>query len=220
MGLRRKILFVGDVVMSSSGGTPSATVHGGLRSFIPNQKTSFGMPYRTGGAPLFNGMLGGETLWVGSGSTNFYLDELNTLQTRDGAQWQWDTIICIAGHWDAYNLGVGLGGAPSLATTQARATTLLDTFRSQNATGRVFWCNCLPHTAAGANTAINNQNSAIASDIALRSDASYITVVDINTDYAANATYSTDWGLFNAVNIYGHRTISSTIVTALTSAGY
>lgn len=220
MSIRRRILFVGDIVMCGTGGAPAATVYGGLRSSVLNQKTSSGMPYRTGGVGTGNGMLGGENLFVGSNAANFYLDALNTLVTRDGAQWEWDTIICAAGHWDAFDLGTGVGGAPSLATTQARATTLLDTFRSQNATGRVFWCNCLPHTTAGANTAVNNQNSGIAADIALRSDASYITIVDINTDYAANVNYATDWGLYSAVNVFGHRTISSTIVTALTSAGY
>lgn len=219
MSIRRRILFVGDVVMSSTGGTPTAGTHGGLRALIPNQKTSFGIPYKTGGSSNAQ-MQGGENLYVGSGAASFYLDALNTIQARDGSQWQWDTIICIAGHWDAYDLGVGAGGAPTLATTKSRATTLLDTFRSQNPTGRIFWCNCIPHTDAAVTTAINNQNSGIAADIALRSDASYITVVDINTNYAANATYSTDWGLFNAVNIYGHRNIASTIVTALTSAGY
>lgn len=217
MGLRRQILFVGDVVMSSTGGTPSANIHGGLRAFIPNQKTSFGMPYRTGGSSPAQ-MVNGENLYVGSGAVSFYLDALNTIQLRDGAQWAWDTIICIAGHWDAYDLAVG--AAPTLATTRARATTLLDTFRAQNANCRVFWCNCLPHTAVNVNTAVNNQNAAIAADIALRGDAALISQVDINTPYAANAAFGTDWGVFNTVNIYGHRAIAAPIIAALTAAGY
>lgn len=217
MGLRRQILFVGDVVMSSTGGTPTAGGHGGLRAFIPNQKTSFGMPYRTGGSSPAQ-MVNGENLYVGSGATQFYLDALNTIQLRDGSQWQWDTIICIAGHWDAYDGTVN--GTPTLATTRSRASTLLDTFRAQNSNCRVFWCNCIPHTAAAVNTTINNQNAAIFADIALRPDAALITTVDIYTPYAANANFGTDWGLFNTVNIFGHRTIAATIIAALTAAGY
>lgn len=218
MGLRRQILFVGDVVMSGSGGSPAATGTGGSRAFVLNQKTSFGMPYRTGGSTNAS-MPGGENLFVGSNAANFYFDALNALQVRDGVQWSWDTIICIGGHWDSYDLGAG--GAPALATTRARATTLLDTFRSQNANCRVFWCNCIPHTNVAVNNAINNQNAAIAADIAVRPDAALITIVDINTPYAANVNYATDWGLFNTVNVYGHAlAIAPTIVAALTAAGY
>jgi hypothetical protein len=178
------------------------------------------MPYRTGGASTAN-MPSGENRYVGSGAASFYLDALNNLQLIEGAQWQWDTVICIGGHWDAYDLGVGVGGAPSLATTRSRVTALLDTFRSQNSSCRVFWCNALPHTNVSVNNAVNAQNSAIATDIAGRTDAALITIVDINTPYAANASFSTEWGLFNAVNFYGHGlAIAPAIISALTAAGY
>jgi len=207
--------------MAGTGGTPVATATGGSRGFVLNQKTSFGMPYRTGGVGTGNLMIGGENLFVGSNVANFYLDALNTLQLRDGVQWSWDTIICAAGNYDAFDLGTGVGGAPTLATTRARATTLLDTFRSQNANCRVFWCNCIPNSNAGANTAITNQNAAIAADIAARADAALISIVDINTPYAANVNFATDWGNFTAVNAYGHvLAIAPTIVAALTAAGY
>lgn len=220
MGVRRQILFVGDVVMCGTGGVISAGAQGGSRAAILNQKTTAGMPYRTGGAGVGNAMQGAENLYVGSNATSTYLNAIRTLQLLDGVQWSWDTILCIAGHWDARDLGAGVGGAPTLATTRARATALLDLFRTQNAACRVFWANCLPNTNAAINTATTNQNAAIAGDIAVRGDAALISVVDLNTPYAANASFGTDWGNFDAVNPYGHRVITTAIVSALTAAGY
>lgn len=210
MALRRNFLIAGDIVGNTTF----------VRAYILQQKATNGLPWKIGGTTqlVTDPTVFPDVYSTTSGTNPIYFSDVETLVQRDGGQFDYDTIVVIGGHWDAYNLFAL--AAPTLTTTRARATALLDRIRTQQPAARVFWCNCLPHTTAGVNTAITNQNVAIEGDIAIRSDAAYITQVDINAAYAANATYATDYGLFNSVNAYGAKVIADTIVNAMTAAGY
>lgn len=210
---RLKVLFVGDSITHGTGGTASA---GGYRGQLQNLHSYNGLPWRCVGASVLN-LIGGEPRWCGaSGQT---VGDTVANVNADGPAFGWDVAIVHLGTNDATQRNTG--GTPTLATTQANVTTMLDALRAQNATGRVFWGLIIPNQVAAVDTLIQAQNSAISTQIAARSDASYITVVDHYAAFTANASWATDYMNDNThPKDAGYRVMASTWSTALTAAGY
>jgi lysophospholipase L1-like esterase len=85
----------------------------------------------------------------------------------------------------------------------------------------VFFALIIPNQDAGANTLITAQNLAFSTQIAARSDASYITIVDHNAAFLTNASWATDWmSDVTHPNQQGYAKMASTWDTALTTAGW
>ena len=210
---RLNVMFVGDSVTL---GTLGTTSYGGFRGQLLNLRSYGGMMYRTCGTTL-TGMTSGENRMCGaSGQT---VGDLVTYVTADGGQYSWDVAIVHAGTNDCTQRNSG--GTPTLATSQANLTLLLDKLRTQNPAGRVFFAKIIPNTTGAVDTLITAQNSAFATQIAARSDASFITIVDHNAAFKANANWATEWmGDATHPNDQGYKVMAATWSTALAAAGY
>lgn len=210
---RLNVMYVGDSVTLGTGGTGQ---YGGFRGQLQNTKKYNGLPWRTVGTSL-TGMSGGDNRMCGaSGHT---VGDLIAHVNLDGVQWRWDIALVHAGTNDCTQRNSG--GTPTLATSQANLTTLLDALRAENPVGRVFFAKIIPNTTGAVDTLITAQNSAFATQIAARSDAAYITIVDHNAAFKANATWATDY-MSDAThpNDQGYKVMAATWATALTAAGY
>lgn len=214
MGLRRQVLFLGDDFTQGTG-VNGATVQGGWRGLLLNLRSTNGLTWRTGGSNV-TGMLGGENRFVGG--SGLLLSQIAPLVTRDGAQWQYDLVVAQAGYTDYLNRFNT--ATPTLATTQASITTILDTIRVQEPTAPVFWVNQIPNTTVAFNTQIVNDNAAIQTQLAGRADAAYLYYVNAYTAYNANPAYSTQWGQAGSMTPFGFTVIANTISAAITAAGY
>lgn len=213
MGLRRQVLFVGDSITEGTGSTANT---GGFRSSLLSMRLTNGMPWRTGGNSTV-GLYGGENRWVGG--SGLRIDQINPLLLRDGAQWQYDTVIAHVGTNDCTQRNST--GLPTLATSQASLTTFLDTIRSQQPNARVFFALIIPNTNAGADAQIVAENAAFATQIAGRADAALITTVDMYASFTANAAWATEWMADTThPNNYGYARMTDTWSTALTAAGW
>jgi lysophospholipase L1-like esterase len=212
MGLRRNVMFCGDSITEGFGG---ATNYGGFRAKLLGLRKTNNLPWRCGGSTT--NMISGENRYCGgSGLT---IAQIDALLAIDGPQWVYDTIIAHVGTNDATQRNTG--GVPTLATSQANLTTFLDRIRAQQPTARVFFALIIPNTNAGADTLITAQNAAFAAQIAARADAGFITVVDQNAAFRANAAWATEW-MADAThpNNFGYVTMANTWDTALTAAGW
>lgn len=214
MGLRRQVLFIGDDFTQGTG-VNGATVQGGWRGLLLNLRFTNGMTWRVGGSNT-TGMISGENRFTGG--SGLLLSQIAPSVTRDGAQWQYNLVVAQAGYTDYLNRFNT--GTPTLATTQASITTILDTIRAQVPTAPVFWVNQIPNTTVAFNTQIVNDNAAIQTQLAGRADAAYLYYVDAYTAYNANPAYSTQWGQAGSMSPFGFTVIANTISAAITAAGY
>lgn len=212
MGLRRRVLFCGDSITDGTGG---ATGLGGFRGILLGIHSTNGLMWRAGGSTAAGSF--GENRYVGGpGKT---ISQIATNLNLDGSQWKYDTVIAHIGTNDATQRNTG--GTPTLATSQADLTTFLDTIRSQQPEARVFFALIIPNQDAGANTLITAQNLAFSTQIAGRSDAAYITTVDMNAEFLANATWATDWmSDVTHPNQQGYLKMANVWDAALTMAGW
>jgi lysophospholipase L1-like esterase len=68
---------------------------------------------------------------------------------------------------------------------------------------------------------IDAQNAAFVAQIAARADAAYITIVDVNAEFKANANWTTEYMTDDThPSNYGYRVMAVTLANALTAAGY
>lgn len=212
MSLRRRVLFVGDSITEGFGGLTS---YGGFRARLLGLRKTNGLPWRCGGGTT--NMISGENRYCGG--TGLTISQIDALLAIDGAQWGYDTVIAHVGTNDATQRNTG--GTPTLATSQANLTTMLDRIRTQQPNARVFFGLIIPNTNAGADALITAQNSAFSTQIAARSDAALITIVDHNAAFKANANWSTEWMAdASHPNNTGYVTMANTWDTALTAAGW
>jgi lysophospholipase L1-like esterase len=212
MGLRRNVIFCGDSITDGTGG---ATGMGGFRGILLGLRRTNGLPWRAGGGTT-TGTFGANRYVGASGQT---IAQIATNLNIDGSQWKYDTVIAHVGTNDATQRNTG--GTPTLATSQADLTTFLDKIRSQQPEARVFFALIIPNQDAGANTLITAQNAAFTTQIAARSDASYITIVDMNAEFLANATWATDWmSDVTHPNQQGYLKMANVWDSALTTAGW
>lgn len=211
---RLRVMFVGDSI--TGGTTGSATNYGGYRGQLLGQKLPNGMLMRTVGSNTLS-LFGAENKWVGAGG--YRIDQINPEAARDSVQWAWDVALLHVGTNDATQRNSG--GTPTLATSQANLTTLLNNLRASNPSGRVFFAKICPSRNAAVDALIVAQNSAFETQILARSDASLITIVDIYAAIKANANWTTEW-MFDDThpNDYGYGAVATAWANALTAAGY
>jgi lysophospholipase L1-like esterase len=210
---RLNVMFVGDSVTV---GTLGSTSVGGYRGQLLTARSYQGVPYRAVGTTT-TGMSGGEARMCGA--SGLTVGDLIPYVTTDGATYSWDIALVHAGTNDCTQRNAG--GTPTLATSQANLTLLLDKLRTQNPAGRVFFAKIIPNTTAAVDTLIDAQNTAFATQIAARSDAALITVVDHNAAFKANASWATEWmGDATHPNDQGYKVVAATWGTALTAAGF
>lgn len=208
------IMFVGDSITQGTGGS---TNFGGYRGQLLSIKPTYqGLPYRTVGSNTLN-LFGGENKWCGA--SGYRIDQLNPEVQRDCVQFPWNIALLHVGTNDATQRNSG--GTPTLATSQANLTIMLDYLRAARPNAQVFFMKIIPSTTAAVDTLIDAQNTAFAAQIAARADAAYITIVDVYSDFKANANWATEY-MSDAThpNNYGYRVMAVTLANALTAAGY
>lgn len=214
MTISLNVMPIGDSITQ---GTGSSTNYGGYRGQLFTIKPTYlGLPYRSCGSNTLN-LFGGENKWCGA--SGYRIDQINPEVQRDCVQWEWDVALVHVGTNDATQRNSG--GTPTLATSQANLTIMLDYLRAARPTGRVFFMKIIPSTTAAVDTLIDAQNTAFAAQIAARSDAAYITIVDVYSDFKANANWATEY-MSDAThpNNMGYRVMATSLATALTAAGY
>lgn len=212
MGIRRNVIFCGDSITDGFGGLAN---YGGFRGLLLGQRSFGGLPWNAGGSTVAGYF--GANRYVGA--IGYTIAQITANLAVDGIQWPYDTVIAHVGTNDATQRNVG--GVPTLATSQANLTTFLDTIRSQQPTCRVFFALIIPNQDAGANTLITAQNAAFAAQIAARADAGFITTVDQNAAFLANASWATDWmSDVTHPNAQGYAKMASVWGTAFTAAGW
>jgi len=211
---RLKVMFVGDSI--TGGTTGSATNYGGYRGQLLSTKLPYNTQMETRGTNTLS-LFGGENKWVGA--AGFRIDQINPEVARDAVQWSWDVALLHVGTNDATQRNSG--GTPTLATSQANLTIMLDSLRAANPSGLVFFAKICPSRNAAVDALIVAQNNAFVTQIAGRSDASFITIVDVYAAIKANVNWTTEW-MFDDThpNDYGYGVIAATWASALTAAGY
>lgn len=213
MGVRRQVLFVGDSITSGTGGSAN---YGGYRGQLLNLVSTGGLPWRVGGSNTTNNN-GAENRWCGG--SGLRIDQIQPELARDGVQWFYNATFLHVGTNDATQRASG--GTPTLATSQANLTTMLDTIRTQQPNSRVFFALIIPNQDAQANTAITAQNAAFATQIAGRADAALITVVDQNAAFLANPSWASQWMFDNThPNDAGYAVMAATWNAAVIAAGF
>ena len=208
------VMFVGDSITQGTGGT---TNFGGYRGMLLSLKPTYqGVPYRTCGSNTLN-LFGGENKWCGA--TGYRIDQLNPEVQRDCVQFPWDVALLHVGTNDATQRNSG--GTPTLATSQANLTIMLDYLRAANPTGKVVFMEIVPSRNAAVDTLIDAQNTAFAAQIAARADVAYITIVAMSATFKANSNWTTEYMADDThPSNYGYRVMAVTLANALTALGY
>lgn len=169
-------MFAGDSICV--GGTGSdTTVYGGWRLTVTKTMIArFGARVRFvgGNSPANNGLMCGTSgLTVGEVDATPYL-------TNQLAQYRPDFIFLHIGTNDCTQLNSG--GTPTLATSRANLTTLLDRIRTTLPNCVVFICRIIDNSTAHTQV-VNFNTNAIDTDVVARSDYSsgLIKIVDMYT---------------------------------------
>lgn len=177
-----RVMFVGDSICVGGTGADT-TAYGGWRLTVTKtmiSRLSSGVRFVGGNAPANNGLMCGT-----SGLTVSEVDATPYL-TDQLAQYKPDVILLHIGTNDCTQLNSG--GSPTLATTRANLTTLLDRVRSTLPGCVVFICRIIDNNTAHTQV-VNFNTSAIDTDVAARSDytSGLVKIVDM---YTAVGLYS------------------------------
>lgn len=129
-----------------------------------------------------------------------------------------DLVIIHLGTNDMIQVNSGAWVGGSVAVSVANLSTLLDNVRTANANAAVIVCKIIPNTSGAVDTLITQWNSAMATMVAGRSDASKIAISDLNTAFKNNASwasaYMTDPTHENAA---GASVMASTLLSTIQS---
>lgn len=205
----------GDSITVGTGNGNTVNV-GGWRAGLANKIGSyFAVPPMFVGWQIQSGSAGGNMC----GASGQRVDELIVdpyLPTQVSA-FAPDMLFCHWGTNNATQLNSGVW-AGSVAQTTAAESTGLDIMRAANPQMRVFYATLIPNTTVGANDYVNQINAARLTMVAARSDASLITIVDMNAAFLANASWATDYMADTShPNEAGYKVMVDTWSTALTS---
>lgn len=189
---RLKVLFgPGDSITVGTGNSNTLNV-GGWRAGLANRiNTRLGEPPMFVGWQIQVGAAGGNMC----GASGQRVDQLISGQYGT-AQYYALAPDCAFIHWGTNNatqLNSGAWPTGSVAITVADMSTGLDAFRAANPQIRIFLAKIIPNVDAGADSYVNQINSAMVTMVAARSDASLITIVDQNGAFKANASWATDY---------------------------
>jgi lysophospholipase L1-like esterase len=95
---------------------------------------------------------------------------------------------------------------------------LWDAERAVNPNVRIFQAKIIPNTTGAVDTLITQWNTEMTAAHALRSDSSFITLVDHNAAFKLNASWATDYMADTShPNEAGYAVMSSTWITAINS---
>lgn len=208
---RLKVMFIGDSITAGTGGQTNL---GGYSAQTAQGRLHNGVTWRRTG-----------TLTLGyddslfSGGIGFRIDQMLVPTGLDLTTFKPDIVVMHVGTNDATQRVSG--GVPTLATSQASLTTLLDAVRAAKANCVVFFAQIVPNTDAATDAVITTQNAAFVTQIGLRSDAALISIVDQNAAIKANAAWATQWMSDTThPNYRGYNVMAAAWRAALTAAGY